>query len=201
MRYFIFPLLTLMLMATMTPTSASAATQTALFAGGCFWCMQPAFDNTPGVTATSVGYTGGDAKTATYEQVSSGKTEHVEAIQVTYDPARVTYERLVELYWENVDPTDSEGQFADKGSQYHTAIFYADDAQHKAAEASKKVIEQKFKPQPVVVKILPAKPFYAAEDYHQKYYAKNPLRYNAYKQGSGRADYLKQTWGKEESPQ
>jgi methionine-S-sulfoxide reductase len=176
--------------------NSAPSPQTALFAGGCFWCMQPAFDNTPGVVSTSVGYTGGDAKTANYDAVSSGTTNHVEAIQVTYDPAKVKYEALVETYWENIDPTDAGGQFADRGTQYHTAIFYADEAQKAAAEKSKAAIAAKFAPKPIVVNILPAKPFYAAEDYHQKYYQKNSLHYNAYKHGSGRASYLEDTWGK-----
>lgn len=181
----------------MSATAATSTTKTALFAGGCFWCMQPAFDNTPGVVATSVGYTGGDAKTANYDAVSSGASGHVEAIQVTYDPAKVKYEALVETYWENIDPTDAGGQFADRGSQYHTAIFYVDDEQKNAAEKSKVAITAKFAPKPIVVNILPAKTFYAAEDYHQKYYEKNKLHYNAYKHGSGRAGYLKETWGRE----
>ncbi len=194
LRYTIITLLGSLIMS--TANAITPATQTALFAGGCFWCMQPAFDNTPGVIATNVGYTGGDAKTANYDAVSSGKTDHVEAIQVTYDPTKVKYEALVETYWENIDPTDAGGQFADRGTQYHTAIFYADDAQKAAAEKSKAALATKFAPKPIVVNILPAKPFYAAEDYHQKYYQKNSIHYNAYKHGSGRADYIKETWGK-----
>lgn len=174
----------------------STATKTALFAGGCFWCMQPSYDNTPGVVATSVGYTGGDAASANYDAVSAGKTAHVEAIEITYDPAKVTYETLLATYWENIDPTDAGGQFADRGDHYRTAIFFADAAQKTAAELSKKAIQTKFAPAPIAVQILPAKPFYPAEDYHQKYYQKNSTHYNAYKQGSGRAGYLKQTWGK-----
>lgn len=169
--------------------------QTALFAGGCFWCMQPSFDNTAGVISTRVGYAGGEARTATYEQVSTGKTGHVEVIEIVYDPAKVTYEKLLETYWENIDPTDPNGQFADKGSQYIPAIYYANDTQQKAAEASKKALAGKFE-KPIVVKIIPAVPFYAAEDYHQRYYEKNSVHYNAYKYGSGRAGYLEKTWGK-----
>lgn len=190
-------ILTSTLMALLMSPALAATPKTALFAGGCFWCMQPSFDNTPGVIATSVGYTGGEASTAHYDNVTSGQTGHFEAIQVTYDPAKVTYERLLELYWENVDPLDANGQFADKGSQYHPAIFYADEAQHKAAEKSKKEKQTKFD-QPIAVQILPAKPFYPAEDYHQKYYQKNSLRYNAYKYGSGRVDRLKALWGEKE---
>ncbi|MFZ4542310.1 MAG: peptide-methionine (S)-S-oxide reductase MsrA [Rickettsiales bacterium] len=174
----------------------TATTKTALFGGGCFWCMQPSFDNTAGVTATSVGYAGGDAKTATYDQVSTGKTQHVEVIQITYDPAKVTYEKLLDIYLENIDPTDPEGQFADKGPQYQTAVYYADDTQKAAAEKALVALAPKFKPAPIAVKLKPLSPFYAAEDYHQKYYQKNAGHYNAYKVGSGRADYIEKTWGK-----
>lgn len=179
-------------------SSAMAATptmQTAIFAGGCFWCMQPSYDATEGVSKTAVGYTGGPAETANYEAVSSGTSGHVEAIEITYNPAIVSYERLLAIFFENIDPTDADGQFADRGSQYHTGIYYADDAQKDAAEKAKSALAAKFAPQPIVVPILPAKPFYAAEDYHQRYYEKNRMHYNAYKQGSGRADYLKKTWG------
>jgi methionine-S-sulfoxide reductase len=176
-------------------TSAMAATQTAMFAGGCFWCMQYAFDRTKGVTSTLVGYSGGEAKTATYEQVSSGTTGHSETIQVTYDPAQTKYEALVETYLENIDPTDPNGQFADQGTQYMPAIFYADDAQKKAAEKALAAIAPKFN-KPIVVKVKPAKPFYAAEEHHQKYYQKNPDHFQAYEQGSGRADFIERTWGK-----
>lgn len=175
-------------------TTPALATKTAIFAGGCFWCMQPSFDNTPGVIKTLVGYSGGHTVNPTYEQVISDTTGHYEAIEVTYDPAQVNYEKLLEIYWENIDPLDAGGQFADRGEHYHTVIFVTDDAQRKAAEQSKTVIEKKFAPQPVATKILPAKPFYAAEDYHQKYYEKNKLRYNAYKYGSGRVDKLKELW-------
>lgn len=177
---------------------ADAATtlKTALFGGGCFWCMQPSFDNTAGVTKTSVGYTGGAANTANYEAVSSGKSGHVEVIEVQYDPKKVSYETLLETYWENIDPTDGKGQFADRGSQYVPAIYVADESQKQSAEKSKQAIAAKFAPKPIAVSILPATAFYAAEDYHQRYYEKNGTHYNAYKKGSGRADYLKETWGK-----
>lgn len=182
-------------MAADVPATTASPTKTALFGGGCFWCMQPGFDNTPGVVATSVGYTGGSKQDATYERVSTGRTGHVEVIQITYDPAKVKYETLLETYWENIDPTDGEGQFADKGSQYKPAIYYADDAQKAAAEASIPAIAKKFAPKPILVKILPATPFYAAEDYHQKYYQKNKIHYNLYKHGSGRAGFIKENWG------
>ena len=178
-------------------TAAAPVSKTAIFAGGCFWCMDSAFSKTPGILGTRVGFTGGAAATAQYEVVSTGTTGHVEAIEVTYDPALVPYEKLLEIYWENIDPTDADGQFADRGSQYHTAIFYAEDAQQRTAETSKKKIAAKFAPQPIVVQILPAKPFYPADEHHQKYYMTHPLQYNLYKHGSGRADYLEKTWGHE----
>ena len=175
---------------------SDAATKTAMFGGGCFWCMQPSYDNTEGVTKTRVGYTGGDAKTANYDAVSTGKTGHVEVIEIQYDPQKVSYEKLLETYWENIDPTDGKGQFADKGSQYVPAIYVADETQKTAAEKSKQAITAKFAPKPIAVNIIPATPFYVAEDYHQRYYEKNAAHYNAYKKGSGRAGYLKETWGK-----
>jgi len=147
------------------------------------------------VTASAVGYTGGHVPNPTYEQVVSDTTGHVEAIQVTYDPAKVSYEALLGIYWENIDPLDTGGQFADRGEHYHTVIFVADDAQRKAAEASKAAIAKKFAGKPIATEILPAKPFYVAEDYHQRYYQKNSMRYTAYKYGSGRVDRLKQLWG------
>jgi methionine-S-sulfoxide reductase len=174
--------------------ASEPAPKTALFGGGCFWCMQPSFDTTAGVTATSVGYAGGDAKTATYEHVSTGRTAHVEVIQITYDPAKVAYEKLLETYLENIDPTDAGGQFADRGPQYQTVIFYADDAQKHAAEKALAAIAPKFAPAPIAVRLKPAVSFFAAEDYHQRYYEKNRAHYKAYKVGSGRAGYIEETW-------
>jgi peptide-methionine (S)-S-oxide reductase len=168
----------------------------ATFAGGCFWCMEAPFDNLPGVTATISGYTGGRKVNPTYEEVSSGATGHAEAVQVVYDPKKVSYEKLLEVYWVNVDPTVKDRQFCDTGTQYRTAIFYHDDAQRKAAEASKASIE-KSKPfkEPIVTPIEMAGAFYPAEDYHQDYYKKNPVRYNLYRSGCGRDARLKQLWG------
>lgn len=197
MRLFFATLATLMFGAPAMATSPLLPTETAIFAGGCFWCMQPGFDNTPGVVRTTVGYSGGDSANPTYEEVSAGNSGHYEVIQIEYDPTQVSYEKLLPIYWENIDPLDAGGQFADRGQHYQTVIFYANDAQKAAAEASKKTIEAKFAPKPVATKILPAKPFYAAEDYHQKYYEKNKLRYNAYKYGSGRVDKLGELWGEE----
>jgi methionine-S-sulfoxide reductase len=181
--------------------SAQAAsnkkTATAIFAGGCFWCMEGPFEAEPGVISVRAGYTGGKTKNPTYEEVTSGSTGHVEAIIVVYDPAKVSYERLLEIFWRQIDPTDSFGQFADKGTQYHTAIFYSDDAQKKAAEKSKKALaESKIFSKPIVTKIIKASEFYDAEDYHQDYYKKNPLHYEMYKKGSGREGFLKRIWKK-----
>ncbi len=169
--------------------------KTAIFAGGCFWCMQPEFDNMAGVSKTVVGYTGGTVANPTYEQVSTDKTGHYEAIEITYDPAKVKYEALLDVYWHNIDPLDEGGQNYDRGQHYQTAIFVTDEAQREAAETSKQKVAAFFAPRPVHTKILEAKPFYAAEDYHQKYYEKSKMRYQMYKHGSGRADNLEKLWG------
>jgi methionine-S-sulfoxide reductase len=174
--------------------AATPVTKTAIFAGGCFWCMQPEFDNMPGVVKTTVGYSGGHVANPTYEQVVSDTTGHYEAIEVTYDPSKVDYEKLLTTYWENIDPLDAGGQFYDRGEHYHTVIFVADDEQREAAEKSKEALNVKFAPKKVATQILPAKPFYAAEDYPQKYCEKNKIRYNAYKYGSGRVGKLKELW-------
>ena len=168
----------------------------ATFAGGCFWCMEPPYDKIPGVDATISGYTGGRVANPSYEQVSSGSTGHAEAVQVVYDPKKVTYEQLLDIFWHNIDPTVKDRQFCDGGSQYRSAIFYHDEGQRKAAEASKAALE-KSKPfkEPIVTQIVMAGPFYPAEDYHQDYYTKNPVRYNLYRSGCGRDARLKQLWG------
>ena len=168
----------------------------AIFAGGCFWCMEPPFDALPGVLATTSGYTGGSVVNPSYEQVSSGGTGHVEAIQVEYDPKRIGYEALLEVFWRNVDPTDAGGQFCDRGTQYTTAIFTSGDEQLAAATAAKEKLDAShFLQKPVVTAIRPAGPFYPAEDYHQNYYEKNPLRYKVYRGGCGRDHVLEQLWG------
>ncbi|MGB2661200.1 MAG: peptide-methionine (R)-S-oxide reductase MsrB [Candidatus Omnitrophota bacterium] len=171
----------------------------ALFAGGCFWCMEPPFENLEGVTEVASGYTGGETKAPTYEEVSSGSTGHYEAVQIIYDPSKVTYEKLLEVFWMNIDPTDPGGQFTDRGSQYKTAIFYYNEQQRKLAEESKKRLEDlgKFS-RPIETQILEAAEFYEAENYHQDYHIKEPVHYNAYKKGSGRENYLKRMWGKRE---
>jgi peptide-methionine (S)-S-oxide reductase len=168
----------------------------ATFAGGCFWCMEPPYDKLPGVDATISGYTGGRTANPTYEQVSSGSTGHAESVTVIYDPKKVTYEKLLDVFWHNVDPTVRDQQFCDHGNQYRTAIFYHDEEQRKAAEASKAALD-KSKPfkDPIVTQIVMAGTFYPAEDYHQDFYMKNPVRYNLYRTGCGRDARLKQLWG------
>jgi peptide-methionine (S)-S-oxide reductase len=168
----------------------------ATFAGGCFWCMEPPYDALPGVVSTTSGYIGGRIANPTYQQVSSGTTGHTEAVQVVYDPKKVSYEKLLEVYWVNVDPTVKDRQFCDAGTQYRTTIFYHDEAQRKAAEASKVALE-KSKPfkAAIVTPIEMAGPFYPAEDYHQDYYLKNPVRYKFYRTGCGRDARLKELWG------
>jgi peptide-methionine (S)-S-oxide reductase len=171
------------------------ATATAVFAGGCFWCMEPPYDKLPGVVATTSGYSGGKKENPTYEQVSAGGTGHIEVVQVTYDPKQVSYEKLLEVFWYNVDPLDKGGQFCDRGSTYSTAIFYQNEDQKKLVDQSKVEIEKKLG-KPVVTAIRPAETFYPAEDYHQDYYKKNPLRYKYYRHSCGRDQRLEQLWGK-----
>jgi peptide-methionine (S)-S-oxide reductase len=168
----------------------------ATFAGGCFWCMEPPYDRIPGVVATISGYTGGTKVNPTYQEVSSGATGHAESVEVIYDPRQVSYEKLLEVYWVNIDPTVKDRQFCDSGTQYRTAIFYHDEAQRKAAEASRAALE-KSKPfrEPIVTSIEMAGPFYPAEEYHQDFYKKNPVRYELYRKGCGRDARLKQLWG------
>ena len=170
---------------------------TATFAGGCFWCMEPPFDRLDGVVATVSGYTGGHKANPTYEEVSSGTTGHLEALQVLYDPAIIGYAQLLEVFWQSINPTDPDGQFVDRGLQYRSAIFYHDAEQQQLAEASKQRLNAsgRFR-QPVVTPILPAGPFYPAEEYHQDYYQKNPLRYKFYRHKSGRDQFLEGIWGK-----
>ena len=173
--------------------SANAAQATAIFAGGCFWCMEAALDKVGGVVSTTSGYVGGSVANPTYKQVSSGGTGHIEAVKVVYDPNRVSYEKLLDAFWHNVDPFDGGGQFCDRGSQYRSAIF-ATSSQKAAAQASKAAIEQKFG-QKVATQIRGAATFYPAEDYHQNYYRKNPAKYNFYATRCGRYSRLKQVWG------
>lgn len=174
---------------------AADTVKTATFAGGCFWCMHGEFAGIDGVSKVVSGYTGGHTKNPTYHDVSAGDTGHVEAIEVTYDSAKVSYEKLLDIFWENIDPLDEYGQFCDKGSQYRAGIFYHDDEQKKLAEESKEKVKIKFK-QPVATVITPASEFYPAEDYHQDYYIKNKTRYKMYRTGCGRDARLKELWDK-----
>jgi len=175
-------------------TTGEAKLARATFAGGCFWCMEPPFDKLDGVVSTTSGYTGGHKANPTYEEVSSGTTGHLESMQVRYDPAKVSYEKLLEVFWHNIDPLDGGGQFCDRGTQYTTAIFYHDEQQKRLAEASKERVEKQLG-KPVATVIRPAEEFYPAEDYHQDYYEKNPLRYKFYRLSCGRDHRLEQLWG------
>ncbi len=168
----------------------------ATFAGGCFWCMVKPFEELAGVMKVVSGYTGGCKEHPTYEEVCSHATGHYEAVQVTFDPAVLRYEKLLDIYWRQIDPTDAGGQFFDRGASYGTAIFYHTEEQKREAEASKQVlVESNRFGRPIVTQILPASTFYHAEDYHQNYYHKNPLHYNRYRQGSGRDSFIKKHWG------
>jgi peptide methionine sulfoxide reductase msrA/msrB len=179
-------------------TSLEAATAVATFAGGCFWCMEPPFEKTKGVAQVLSGYTGGAEVDPSYDEVSSGRTSHAEAIEVRYDPTQVDYNTLLDVFWRQIDPTDDGGQFADRGPQYRTAIFYHDDEQHRLAEASKDALGASGRyDRPITTEIVAATPFYPAEDYHQDYWKKNPLRYQGYRRGSGREGYLEEVWSRE----
>ena len=175
-------------------SSGGGPTAKATLAGGCFWCMEPPYDELDGVISTISGYIGGTKKNPSYEEVVTGTTGHTEAVQVTYDPAKITYEKLLEIFWRNIDPLTANAQFCDHGSQYRSGIFYHDEAQKKLAEASKKRVQSRFK-QPVVTEIVRATEFYPAEDYHQDFYKKNPVRYKLYRYGCGRDQRLQELWG------
>jgi len=170
----------------------------ATFAGGCFWCMEPPFDKLEGVVSTTSGYTGGEQADPTYKAVSAGGTGHAEVVQIVYDPAIISYAELLKVFWRNVDPLTPNRQFCDKGSQYRTAIFYHDDEQQQLAEASKQSLEESEKfNQPIVTEIVPLTTFYPAEEYHQDYYQKNPLRYKFYRYSCGRDQRLRELWGED----
>ncbi len=173
------------------------ASRTAIVAGGCFWCMQPAFDHAKGVLKTSVGYAGGSEADANYKKVSAHQTQHREVIEVTYDPAQISYDQLLDIFWRQINPTQADGQFHDIGLSYQAAIFYGNEDEKRAAEASRERLGKSGKfEKPIVTEILPSTKFYPAEDYHQKYYLKNPAEYKAYHVGSGRARFLEKIWGK-----
>ena len=180
--------------------SSPAETRTAIFAGGCFWCIQPAFDKATGVIKTVVGYCGGTEPNPTYEVVSSEKTGYRESIQITYDPAKISYDQLLDIYWRQIDPTQADGQFTDIGPSYRAAIFYGNDDEKKIAEASKEKLARSGKfHKPIVTEILPSMKFYPAEAYHQKYYQQNPEPFEAFEEGSGRVSFKKKTWENKES--
>ena len=177
--------------------AANAAPANATFAGGCFWCMQGPFDRLDGVISTTAGYTGGSKKNPTYHEVSSGDTGHAESVQVLYDPKRVSYEKLLDVFWHNIDPTVKDRQFCDVGTQYRSAIFYHTPEQKRLAEASKAALERnKLIKGEIYTQIVPAGEFWPAEDYHQDYYKKNPVRYQFYRSGCGRDAKLEEIWGK-----
>ncbi len=181
--------------------TSAKGTEKAIFAGGCFWCTESTCSKLPGVLKVSSGYIGGTEKDANYERVSMGTTGHYEAIEIEFNPSEISYKELLEAYWREVDPTDSGGQFADRGSQYKPAIFYLNEEQKKEAELSKKnLAESGVFDKPIVVEILPATEFYEAEEYHQDYYKKNAVHYNAYRIGSGRQSFLDKIWAKRKTP-
>jgi peptide-methionine (S)-S-oxide reductase len=189
--------LPLALIAAAGTVTAAGNIEKATFAGGCFWCMEHPFDALPGVLSVTAGYTGGQKKNPTYQEVSAGGTGHAESVQIVYDPTKTTYGKLLDVYWHNIDPTTKDRQFCDSGHQYRSAIFYHTEEQHKEALQSKAELE-KTKPfkEPVVTEIVPAGEFYPAEEYHQHYYKKNPIRYWYYRNGCGRDQRLKDLWGK-----
>ena len=195
-----FSALLLMLAATFpavhAQSPAPASVKTAVFAGGCFWCIQPAFDKAPGVIKSVVGYCGGAEPNPTYELVTSEKTKYRESIEITYDPARISFDQLLDIYWKQINPTQSDGQFTDIGPSYRAAIFVRDDTERKVAESSKEKLAKSGKfNKPIATEILPAMKFWPAEDYHQKYSTKNPDHYEAFEHGSGRTSFQQKNWG------
>lgn len=183
-----------------TPPTKTDNLSVATFAGGCFWCMEPPFDKIDGVVSTTSGYTGGHKVNPTYKEVSAGGTGHAEAVQIVFDPNKVSYEKLLQIFWHNIDPTTSNRQFCDHGNQYRSGIFFHDEQQKQLAETSLEELE-KNKPfnAKIVTEITPASTFYPAEDYHQDYYQKNPIRYKFYRHGCGRDKRLDMLWGKSKS--
>jgi len=196
-KYGFVPTLVLGLALFAAGSAGAAPTATATFAGGCFWCEETAFVDIPGVLSVTSGFTGGQLKNPTYEMVSAGGTGHAESVQVVFDPAKISYERLLDIFWKNVDPTQANGQFCDHGNQYRSAIFYADESQRAMAEGSKKKVESlpQFQGKKIVTEIVPASTFYKADEYHQQFYKKNPVRYHEYRNGCGRDARLRELWG------
>ena len=178
------------------PAATDLKLEKATFAGGCFWCMEPPFDRLDGVVSVIAGYTGGKKVNPSYEEVSSGTTGHAESVEIIYDPSKISYSRLLDVFWHNIDPTVKDEQFCDSGTQYRTAIFYHDAEQKKLAEQSKKMLTDSKRFKGIIyTEITPATTFYKAEEYHQKYYKKNPVRYNFYRWNCGRDQRLKEIWG------
>ena len=176
----------------------SGIIETALFAGGCFWCMEHPYENQPGISKALSGYTGGEKQNPTYNQVASGSTQHVEAVEIHFDPEVISYNDLLQIFWRNIDPTDADGQFVDRGKQYTTGIFYKNNQQKKSAEQSKKRLEGKnLFNKKIITKIVPAGKFYPAEEYHQDFFKKNYIRYRVYRAGSGRDEFIKRIWGED----
>ena len=181
-------------------TSEDSMTAIATFAGGCFWCMEPPFDELDGVLSTTSGYIGGHTASPTYQQISSGKTGHAEAVQISYNPAKISYEKLLEVFWRNIDPTTPNRQFCDRGNQYRSEIFYhSDEQKHLAAKSKSELNNNKPFREPIVTAVTMATKFYPAEIYHQDYYKKNPIRYKYYRYGCGRDKRLKALWGEASS--
>ena len=191
-------LILIVLLVAATGSAGHAAEQAkAAFAGGCFWCMEEAFEKVDGVVSVESGYMGGQKTNPTYEEVSAGGTGHAESVEVVYDPAKVSYQKLLDHFWKNVDPLTPNAQFCDHGTQYRAAIFYGNDEEKRQAEASRQAVEQSKRfTEPIVTQIVSAAKFYPAEDYHQDFYKKNPARYKFYKYTCGRAQRLEQLWGK-----
>jgi methionine-S-sulfoxide reductase len=197
MRNLILTLIVGLILGGAVMTNADDNLELATFAGGCFWCMEPPFDKLDGVVSTVSGYLGGTEENPTYQEVSAGRTGHAETVQITFDPSKVTYRKLLEVFWKQINPTTADRQFVDVGRQYRSAIFYQNEEQRRLAEESRKEMENSGRfGAPIVTEILPAGVFWPAEDYHQDYYKKNPLRYKYYRFGSGRDQYLKKIWGK-----
>lgn len=195
-------LVILPLLAMRDESYAAQKLEKATFAGGCFWCIESPYDKLDGVKEAVSGYTGGQTKNPTYEEVSSGRTGHAEAVEITYDPSKITYDRLLDIFWGQINPTDAGGQFVDRGSQYRTAIYYHTEEQKQLAEASKAKLARSGRfDKSIVTEILPAGPFYKAEEYHQDYWKKNPTRYKFYRYNSGRDQFIEKFWGKEKPMQ
>jgi peptide-methionine (S)-S-oxide reductase len=192
-----FGVICIILLSWNTPAVLAGTLAKATFAGGCFWCMEKPFDQLQGVISTTSGYAGGTTANPTYKQVSSGKTGHAEAVQVVYDPEKVSYEKLLTVFWQNVDPLDAGGQFCDRGNQYRSSIFYHTPTQRQLAEKSKQSLttSKKFS-QPIATQVVPLNQFYPAEDYHQDYYKRNSVKYNFYRFACGRDKRLTELWGK-----